>query len=280
MCIMLFSLAGCHSEEPEDQGQIVATAFGKHLYQTDISSLFGEGMSRQDSFLVAKGFIDNWIQRQVILHFAEKSELNQSEDINKKTAEFREDLLSFSYLEQVLSQKIDTSITTKESREYYESHPENFELKQNIIKLVFIKMPAAIEKKPQYWKTFSKADDESISQLAILALKNGGNAFLDGDKWLAFDDILKVVPINTYNQENFIHNNRLFRMDNANFVWYVKILDFRIKDQVSPFDFVKEKIHQILLNKRKTEMIRKIRNEMVLKAYGDNQVKIFIPKYE
>ena len=39
----------------------------------------------------------------------------------------------------------------------------------------------------------------------------------------AFDDILKVVPINTYNQESFINNNRLFKIDETSYIWYINI---------------------------------------------------------
>jgi hypothetical protein len=113
-----------------------------------------------------------------------------------------------------------------------------------------------------------------------MALKNGGNAFLESEKWVAFDDILKVVPINTYNQESFINNNRLFKIDEEKYTWYVKIIDFRIKDNLSPFEFVEDNIHEILLNKRKVEILNKLENELVLKAIKENQIKVYIPKYE
>ncbi|MFM9944342.1 MAG: hypothetical protein ACKVQB_03835, partial [Bacteroidia bacterium] len=114
----------------------------------------------------------------------------------------------------------------------------------------------------------------------VMALKNGGNAFMDKEKWLAFDDILKVVPINTYNQESFINNNRLFKIEEKNYVWYINILDFRIKDSVSPFEFVEENITQILLNKRKVELMEKLENQLVKNALKDNKIKIYLPQYE
>lgn len=267
----LFSCGGSGNESDDT---VVATAFDKTLYQSDLDALFGPGMSKEDSMLVGKGFIDNWIKKQVILEYANQSDIGSTEEINRKVEAYREDLIAYEYRKKMLLEKLDTNITFEESKAYYEAHPENFELKQNIIRFVFIKMPIQLENKYHYWIKFGKADGEELADMAVMALKNGGNAFIESEKWVAFDDILKVVPINTYNQESFINNNRLFKIDEANFVWYIHIKDFMIRDNISPFDFVKDNIHEILLNKRKLKIMEEIERQMVLKAYKKNKVKV------
>ena len=270
----------CKTEPTQDEGKIVATAFDKNLSMAEVQTLLGPNMSRQDSFFFIKEYIDNWLQKQVLLNYAGKTNYTNSDEINRKVEDFREDLIAFEYRKKMLAEKLDTNITLKETKAYYLEHPENFELKQNVIRFVFIKMPIALENKYKFWNTFGKSSDEELSNMAVAALKKGGNAYLDGDKWLAFDDILKVVPINTYNQENFINNNRLFRIDEASFIWYIHILDFRIKDAISPFEFVEENIHQILLNKRKVGVLEKLENEMLKKAVKENKVNVYLPQYE
>jgi len=247
---------------------------------TDLESLFGANMSKQDSFFIAKEYIDNWLQKQVLLYYAAKEEIGSTLEIDKRVENFREDLISFEYRKKMLSEKLDTNISLKETKAYYVENPENFELKQNIIRLVFIKMPVALENRYKFWNKFSKANDDEISKMAIMALKNGGNAYLDKETWLAFDDILKVVPINTYNQEHFLNNNRIFKIEEEKYTWYVNIIDLRIKDNISPFEFVEENIHQILLNKRKTGLLQKLEHQIVEKAKKDNQIKVYLPQYE
>ncbi len=278
--LLFFVLASCQTKSSEEDDKIVATAFDKNLTLAEVESLLGSNMTRQDSFFFIKEYIDNWLQKQVILHYADKSNSGSTDEINKKVEDFREDLIAFEYRKKMLSEKLDTNITLKESKDYYLAHPENFELKQNIIRFVFIKMPIALENKYKFWNKFGKADNEDLANIAVVALKNGGNAYLGQNKWVAFDDILKVVPINTYNQESFINNNRLFKIDEIKYVWYIHILDFRIKDTISPFEFVEENINQILLNKRKIGVLEKIENNMLKKAIKDNQVKVHLPNYE
>jgi len=270
----------CTGKKDDSGSEIIAKAYDKTLSQSELESLFGPNMNKQDSILIGKGYIENWLKKQVLLQNAYKDNFGSSEEINKKVEAFREDLIAFEYRKKVLYEKLDTNISLKESKDYYAQHPENFELKQNIIRCVFIKMPIALENKYHYWNSFRKASTEQLTQLALTALKNGGNAFMENEKWVSFDDILKVVPINTYNQENFINNNRVFKIDETDFVWYVNILDFRIKDNVSPFDFVEDNIHQILLNKRKVEILDKIEIEMLAKARKDKKINVYLPFYD
>lgn len=282
MMSVLFSgfLHSCSNEKEDSSEAVIAKAFDKTLSQSELESLFGPNMTKQDSVLIGKGYIESWLKKQVLLENAYKENIGSSDEINKKVEAFREDLISFEYRKKLLYEKLDTNISLKESKEYYTKHPENFELKQNIVRCVFIKMPVALENKNHYWNSFKKADTEQLTQIAMTALKNGGNAFMENEKWLSFDDILKVVPINTYNQENFINNNRIFKIDEPNFIWYINILDFRIKDNVSPFDFVEDNIHQILLNKRKVEILDKIEKEMLAKARKDKKINVYLPFYE
>jgi hypothetical protein len=265
---------------PQEDGQIIATAFDQSLTMDEIESMLGPNMNKQDSFFFIKEYIDNWLQKQVILSNAKQSEIEATDEINSKVEDYRQDLILYEYRRKMLAEKMDTNITLAETKAYYSGHPENFELKQNIIRFVFIKMPIALENKYKFWNGFAKADDETLTKVAVTALKAGGNAYLDKEKWLAFDDVLKAVPINTYNQESFINNNRIFKIEEAKFVWFIKIIDFRIKDAVSPFEFVEDNINQVILNKRKVQLMQKLENQLVKKAIKDNKIKIYLPQYE
>ncbi len=275
MILLAGLLNACGNKSEPSNDIVVAKAFDKVLYLAEIESLFGPNMTREDSVMIEKGYIDGWLRKQVLLHYAEKDGVGSSDDINKKVEDFRQDLLSFEYRKKIISEQLDTNISLQETEDYYDSHPENFELKQNIIRCVFIKMPIALENKHNYWNKFKKSGTEEYASIAIEALKNKGSAYMEKDVWLAFDDILKVVPINTYSQENFINNNRIFKIDEPDFVWFINILDFRIKENISPFEFVEKNIYQILLNKRKVELLNKFENDLVNKAGEDKEIEIY-----
>ncbi|MCC6721722.1 MAG: hypothetical protein IT243_05925 [Bacteroidia bacterium] len=279
--IIIF-LISCKSEtkkSSESNNIAVAEVGEKKLYLYEIENILGKNMTKEDSFLLIKSFVDNWVQKQVLLLNAEKFEFDNTEEINKKIEEYKEDLILYEYQKKILNENIDTLISIDEAMNYYKENPQNFELKQNIIRFVFIKVKKTDEKKYNLWSKFSKSKPEDLTKLAIFAVKNGGNANIEYDKWTSFDDVIKAVPINTYNQENFLNNNRIFKTEDEKFYWFINILDFKIKDDISPFEFVQDKINEIIINKRKTVLLNKFENQLIEKAKKDKIVKINLKQY-
>lgn len=277
--LLLFSCKTDNTSVLNFDNNAIAEVGNKKLYMNEIESILSVKMTKEDSFLMIKEYIDNWVQKQIMLLNAEKYNISINEEFNKRIEDYKEDLILFEYQKKLLGEKLDTLITLKESFEYYKSNSENFELKQNIIKFVFIKVHKTDEKKYNLWSKFLKLKPEEISKMAIFAIKSGGNAYIEYDKWVSFDDIIKAVPITTYNQENFLNNNRKFKTENENFVWFINIIDFKVKDELSPFEFVRDKINEIILNKRKTALLNKIEQGMIEQAKNDKIIKINLQQY-
>lgn len=279
---VIIFLISCKSEtkkSSESNNIAVAEVGEKKLYMYEIENILGKNMTKEDSFLMIKSFVDNWVQKQLLLLNAEKFEFDNTEEINKKIEEYKEDLILYEFQKKILNENIDTLISIDEAMNYYKENPQNFELKQNIIRFVFIKVKKTDEKKYNLWSKFSKSKPEDLTKLAIFAVKNGGNAYIEYDKWTSFDDVIKAVPINTYNQENFLNNNRIFKTEDEKFFWFINILDFKIKDGISPFEFVQDKINEIIINKRKTVLLNKFENQLIEKAKKDKIVKINLKQY-
>ncbi|MFM9944889.1 MAG: hypothetical protein ACKVQB_06615, partial [Bacteroidia bacterium] len=156
---IVFLIATCQTKTQETEDKIVAKAFDKSLSMAEIEPLLGANMTRQDSFFFVKEYIDNWLQKQVILNTALKKDMGSTDEINIKVENYRQDLIAFEFRKKMLAEKLDTNITQGETKAYYTNHTENFELKQNIIRFVFIKMPLDLETKYKFWNKFVKAND-------------------------------------------------------------------------------------------------------------------------
>ena len=99
--------------------------------------------------------------------------------------------------------------------------------------------------------------------------------YLDDETWILFDDVLKYVPINTYNQEAYLKNHRSIEITDNDYVYFVHFSDFKVKDGVSPLSFEKENIRQIIINKRKLDIIGKMRDEVFQSALENNEFEIY-----
>jgi len=122
-----------------------------------------------------------------------------------------------------------------------------------ILKIVFYKIPKSTEDVDMLWSSFRAGDGSIIGTLKVLAKENG-NYYDDDQSWVYFDDILKEIPINTYNQEHYLNNNKYIQLDDADMVYFIKILIFKIRSTTSPF-FYGEWKHTRYLNNEATAKI-------------------------
>jgi hypothetical protein len=228
----------------------------------------------EDSVFLTKEYINICLSKQILLHKADKILTAQEKDKTKQLEQYNIDLLTYEVLNKLASQAVDTSYDEAELRDYYDEHTAEFELSQNIIKIIFFKIPNDARDIDMLWSSF-KATDESIYSTLKQLSTLGGNYYEDKNSWVFFDDILKEIPINTYNQEHYLNNNKLIRLPDGDFEYFIRILDFRIRSSTSPFSIEKENIKQLLGMKRQQKAVQSIETKLVEEAYSNKEIKIF-----
>jgi hypothetical protein len=98
---------------------------------------------------------------------------------------------------------------------------------------------------------------------------------LDENSWLLFDDLLKEIPIQTYNKELFLQNNRLVEVSDANFQYFLNIKGFKIRNSISPLSFERDNIKNIILNERKLDLINKMKDNVYKQALDKDKIEIY-----
>ena len=66
-----------------------------------------------------------------------------------------------------------------------------------------------------------------------------------------------------------------YETSDTQFLYYLKIDAYKISDNVSPLEFVKEDIKNIILNKRKVELARKLEEEVYENAAKRKDFEVF-----
>lgn len=265
------SLLGCQST---DQGNAVVEVYGITLYDTELEGVVSADMSYEDSVFRTKEYINVWVAKHVLLQKANEVLTEEEKDKSKQLAEYRSDLLTYEVLNKLALNEVDTFFSDQELEEYYEEHQQDFELTQNIIKLTFYKIPETEEDIDLLWASFRSGDASINGRLATLAGEEG-NYFTENEEWVYFDDILKEIPINTYNQEHYLNNNKNIRIVDGDFVYFVKIHDFKIRSSISPFSVESDNIKDILLMKRQKEMVNTIETKLLDEAYSTKKIRTF-----
>lgn len=259
--------------QPEE-GNVLAEAYGTKLYDTELAKIIPNDATIEDSVFLAKEYINVWISKQILLNQADKILTLEEKDKSKQLEQYKIDLLTFEVLNKLAVEAADSSFTAEELEAYYEEHTNEFELSQNIIKIVFFKIPKEAEDIDMLWSSF-KANDESVYGTLKTLSNEGGNFYDDKETWVFFDDILKEIPITTYNQENYLNNNKVIRLPDGAFEYFIRIYDFKIRSTTSPFSMEEENIKQILTMKRKQQEIKNIETKLLDDAYSNKEIRIF-----
>jgi len=183
--------------------------------------------------------------------------------------EYRNSLLTYAYESELIRQKLDTSVTEKEVAVYYEQNKKNFELKDNIIKVIYLRLGKNSPKLDRVRQWYRSGSSRDRALLAEYCHQYAINYYLDDEVWLLFDDLLKEIPIKTYDKEQFLQNNRVIEIEEDNSIYLVNIKGFMTKNSISPLAFEKSNIRALIVNQRKLRLIE----EMERQAYEDARKK-------
>src|SRR5690606_22577248 len=103
----------------------------------------------KDKKFYAKKAIENWAIEALFYQEA-LSKLHKDEmDIEQQVEDYRKSLVNYIYQTKIIEANLDTVISRNEIEEYYNTHRDNFILKENILKVNYIKVPVlapAVEK--------------------------------------------------------------------------------------------------------------------------------------
>lgn len=268
-------LSSCSLFKKEhDKGKAIARAYEKYLYVSDIEGLIPDGVSPKDSMLIARNYINNWIQQQVLLKKAENNLTDEQKNFERKIEEYRNSLIIYTYENKLIAQSLDTTVENAEIKKYYEDHKTDFELKENIMRVIYIKLPVKSPVAMNVRNLYRSNDKDKISELGTICENYAINSYLNDSAWLFFNDLLKEIPIRTYNQEQYLQNHRLVEMQDTSYHYFLHIKDFKIKESISPLELEKERIKNILINKRKIELINKMHKDLLETATENNQIEI------
>jgi hypothetical protein len=240
---------------------------------SDIQGIVPPGLDAADSLQVIHDYIDNWVRKKLLIRQSESNLNSDQKDFTRQLEEYRNSLIIYTYEQELVRQSLDTVVTEQEIVNYYNANKDDFQLKDNIVKVWYVKLQKSASLGPfrQLLQSDKPADRKKLVELSS---KHAVNSFLDDQSWLVFDDILKEIPIKTYNQEEYLKNNRFIEIEDSLFVYLLNIKGFMIKESLSPLSFETENIRSIIVNKRKLALIEDMQKNLYNEALKNGDFEL------
>lgn len=272
---VLLLLTSCLGGGNSSSDNALARVNGEYFYESELKGIVPQGTAARDSVAIIQSYINNWITQQLILDKAQKNLLDEDMEFDKQLEDYRNSLIIYAYESKLIKQNLDTVVKEKEIEEYYTNNIGNFQLKNNIVKVFYARINSE-EHNVHPIRTFFNSDvAEHRDSLEARFEKQADLFFLNDETWILFDDVLKFVPIHSYNIEAFLQNNKKVEITEGPYIYFIKFSDFRVKDGVSPLSFEEENIRQIIINKRKLKLISDMRKEVFQTGIEKNDFEIY-----
>jgi hypothetical protein len=274
LIVLISTCLSCNKKAVENE-EAVAKVYDKTLYLSDIRHIFANKVTKQDSIQLATSYINTWIKTQLLLRQAELNLTPEQLDISQQIEAYRSSLLIFKYEEQMVKQKIDTIINTSEIEEYYNKNASDFVLEENLVKALFLKIPKTAPNIEGLKKWYKSENKEELKKLDSYCYNYAAKYDIFNNDWIAFGILQRDLPQKIENEDEFLKNNSFIEQDDKDFYYLVNIKDKNQKGSLSPLLFVKLKIKDIIINKRRVEFLNSLENNIFNDAQDHKHFEIY-----
>ncbi|MDQ3071727.1 MAG: hypothetical protein M3Q97_00490, partial [Bacteroidota bacterium] len=120
--------------------------------------------------------------------------------------------------------------------------------------------------------------EDDKEQLKVFCVKYAANCALDTSVWYYFDNITKEIPlIESYSPSHFVRNNGYVELKDSAHVYMVRIIDHRLKDDISPYSLEKTRIREILRNQKQVQYLKEKEKELFQDGIASKNIRISQP---
>ena len=267
-------LIACQSREGFND-KLVAQVGTKRLYLSEISAVVPNEAKMEDSTVMAEDYIKKWIKRELLIQKAEENLSAEQKNVTRELEEYRNSLIIYRYKNELLAQKMDTSVTEDQIFDYYINNSDNFKLKSNIVKAIFIKIPNEFAIPEQLKEMCSDTSEEGITELRDFCHQYAKGFDIFNNKWVDFDVVAKNIPQPIERQEQFLQQNDIIELNDSSYYYLVAIKDYKLRNDQAPLEFVSNNIKNLIINHRKIEFLKQLETNVYSEGVRKNNFKVF-----
>ena len=262
--------------EIESDTQPLASVGDMYIYSRDVAGIVPPGISKSDSVDLMERHIKSWIKKQLVISEAQKQLSFDEVELERRVLDYRYALMMHEFEKYNIARNIDTNISEEEIENYYQENIQNFELKQNIIRGYFIQMNKSTPKLGRFRYLLKTNRRKDIEELKSFAFSYGTKVHLDDSIWVNFEDVINNTPLmDIPNKTDFLRRTKYYEAPDDKYIYFFRISQYKIQNDTSPLEFVRDDIQNIILNKRKVRLAKKLEEDIYKNAIENEDFKIY-----
>ena len=270
--LALVALAGCgdHSEAAD---AVVARVGAETLLPAKVAERVPDGLSLDDSLTAAQRYIDQWVREQILVHQAETALASEDVDFTDEIKTYRNALLLHAFKERYINERLDADVDEAEALAFYEANKASFQLTDYAVRVLFINAPVTADL-DAVREPFAALDSTGMLDIERWCVENGAVYGLDGSTWWTLSAFTKEVPMNFYRTESQLSSRRLVDFEADGRHYLVRFIEHALKDEVAPFSAVRDEVVEMILHRRKQQLLLAMEEQLVVKAWAEGLVEV------
>lgn len=265
---------GC-TEAVDHKGKTPLVQVGdNYLYMEDVMAVTPPGISEKDSAEMADRYIKNWID-DMLLYAKAEGNIPDDAGINELVNSYRRELMTHTYIEQIVSQEVENLIPDSEVEEYYNENKDAFLAVEPYIKGLYIKVPKTASGISQVRQWYKDGSERSVDKIEKYGLRNAVDYEYFYDRWRSVNDFFLRLPTDADKEKNNIGKNKNIELSDSAFYYFLHIEDYLGKGEILPLEYAGKDIREIIMNNKRVEFITKMKKDLYDEACDNNDIKYF-----
>ena len=276
LLILLFSITvSCDYFKKDAEQTPIARVNDTYLYQEDLEGIIPENATVQDSAFIMNNYINRWATQQLLIDQA-KINLPQTklDAYQKLVKDYKNELYAEGYKNAIVAQQLDSTVSKNELTAFYEQNKDNFILNDELIKVRYILLSnnfTNLNRVVEKFRRYNNTDKEELENISIQFT----NYNFNDSTWVKKDALLRTFPALKEKEAELLKKSNFTQVQDSLGVYLVKIEDVLKTNDVAPLSYVSPTIEQIILNKRKLELIKKLEKDITKDALKNKNFETY-----
>lgn len=268
--------AACSFLNDPQEKEVVARVNDSYLYKADVAKLVSENTSPEDSALLVNNYITRWATQKLLLDRAKVNlSYEQQAEFDRLVQNYRNELYAKAYTDAIVARELDTAVSREAAEAYYEENGENFRLNENLAKLRYINITKDnkdFEEIKARFRRFNEEDKDYLLEMAI----HFNSYSLNDSVWVKTKQVYdRIRPLNPQDYPDFLKNRNFLQLEDSLGVYLISVEDVKLRNEQAPLEYSLPGIKQILLNRRKLELIKKLEKDITQDAIKNDKFQIY-----
>ncbi|XOV67747.1 MAG: hypothetical protein ACFHU9_00985 [Fluviicola sp.] len=267
----------CFLVSCSDSDKVLATVGEAELTEGDAYVLMKHRGLDFENKEQLKTFVSEWCNSEVYKQELKNKYPNKWKLVNLRADVYSGDLAQY-YLEEVHVRKaLDTVVSNEELQTYYDAHQDEFLLNDYIVKALYLKIPKELDfKEENVHINYLLKNDKDLAEINSFAKLYAQDYYFDDSTWTYFDDLAKDIPLEKYNVDNIVLNRTKTYFSDEEHWYFLNIIDFKLKDEAPPLEFLKDRIRSIIVSQRLNDIREKNEAKLLKELKKKHEINIHL----